>query len=83
MPEQTDPRLRFLSRQDLAEITGVSMPVVDSWIHNPDESARLPSFRPNGGMRILIRFDDFEEWLETQRTRGKAAVRATRSASVR
>jgi len=77
MTSETLQRLRFLTRQDLAEITGHSLVTVDRWLHDPDEEARLPSFRPGGGTKILIRIDDFEAWLERNRTHGPAGVRAT------
>lgn len=70
--------ITFLTRQQIAEITDNSLPTVDGWLHHPDPAQRLPSFRLGGGVKILVRLDEFEDWLERNRTDGKCTARATR-----
>ncbi len=73
MPQITD---EFLTRQDIARLTRSCLPTVDGFIHNQDPDLRLPSFRL--GVKVLVRRDDFDAWLERQRLTGKAEVRRTR-----
>jgi len=76
MPEEKE--IRFLTRHKIAQWTGASLPTVDRWIHDPDPETRLPSYRPGGSVKIVIREDEFLEWLDRHRTTGPIAIRATR-----
>ena len=77
--------MKFFSRRQIAEFTGLSLPTVDGYIHHEDPERRLPATRV--GIRVIVAEDDFLEWLKRNRVEGKsesmARRRRKRTATVR
>jgi len=70
---------RYLSRREVAALTGASLPTVDRWLYLEDPQERLPSFRPPGGVKVLIDCDEFRRWLDDHRTCGRAPGKRSRA----
>jgi len=61
------PRTGYLSQQQLAQHTGLCERTIRTYINRADNP--LPVYRM--GRRVLIRLDEFERWMEAQRTMGR------------
>ena len=67
---------RFYSIRELISLTGLSKPTILNLIHHPDPARRLKAIR--AGIRVLVRVEDFEDWMDRNQVDGKASVRNTR-----
>ena len=59
----------MLTLSDICRITKVSSPTALNWIHDEDPEKRLLSSRLGG--KIMVRPEDFDNWLVRNRTAGR------------